>query len=53
MYPVCKAEHEDSPDAQVDELFKYHSDLDRQLMDALTVYCESFCPELVDYDIPF
>ena len=53
MCPVCKAEHNDSPDARVDELFKYQSDLDQRLLDALTVYCDSYYPELVDRDIPF
>ena len=51
--PVCKAEHKDSPDARVDELFKYQSDLDHRLMEALNVYRESFYPELIDRDIPF
>ena len=51
--PVCKAEREDSPDARVNELFKYQSDLDLRLMNALTEYCESFYPELVDCNIPF
>ena len=50
---VCKAEREDSSNARVAELFKYQSNLDHRLMDALTVYCESYHPELVDQDIPF
>ena len=50
---VCKAEHEDAPDALVDEVFKCSTDLDRRLVDALTAICEVVCPDLIMIDIPF
>jgi hypothetical protein len=51
--PVCKAEREDAPDARVDEVFKYSTNLDRRLVDALTALCEVACPDLIMVDTPF
>ncbi len=51
--PVCKAERDDAPYARVDQVFKYSTDLDRRLVDALTALCEVVCPDLIMTDIPF
>ena len=48
--PVCKATHEESPDARVDEVFR-STGLDKRLVVALEALCEEVCPDLIP--IPF
>ncbi len=49
--PVCKATQEESPNARVDEVFRYSRELNDKLIAALEVICDSVCPDLVP--IPF
>ena len=48
--PVCKATHEESSDARVDEVFR-STGLDKRLVAALEALCEDVCPDLIP--IPF
>jgi hypothetical protein len=49
--PVCKATRDESPDARVDEVFRYSSGLNKKLVAALETICDAVYPDVVP--IPF
>ena len=49
--PVCKVTQEESPNARVDEVLSYSTELNNTLVAALEMICDRVCPELVS--IPF
>ena len=49
--PVCKVTQEESPNARVDEVLSYSTELNNKLVAALEMICDHVCPELVS--IPF
>jgi len=48
---VCEVAQTESPNARVDEVLLYSSELNRNLVAALEMICDRVCPDLVS--IPF